>query len=278
MWTGISCHAGWLTSRSRPHRPAKPDGGTCFTSGGNVPIPTATRGWRDDGTRRGAGWDRGCDGERSHGTNGSRHRRSGAGWRRRRRKLARRRRRPLHRPSARDRVARRRLRCASGRRRRGRPRCCPGTLPRPRSGRRHDAEHGRVRADPAPAAGSAHRDRLGDHAHRSWTLRRQAGGFRDRCRRLHRQALRHAGAARAYPGCAAPLARHPDAVTAHRTAGQRPHRGRDRGTARTRRSLRDPVRRPRPLQGLQRPLRVHARRRADPGVGTTDRRRRSKRR
>ena len=32
-----------------------------------------------------------------------------------------------------------------------------------------------------------------------------------------------------------------------------------------RRTVRDPVRRPRPLQGLQRPLRVHARRRGDPG-------------
>ena len=37
--------------------------------------------------------------------------------------------------------------------------CRPGALSRPRARRRDDAEHGRVRADPAPAAGPPHRDR-----------------------------------------------------------------------------------------------------------------------
>ena len=63
------------------------------------------------------------------------------------------------------------------------------------------------------------------------------------------------------------------AVAAHRPARQRPDRGGDRRPRGPATGVRDPVRRPRPLQGVQRPLRVHARRPGDPVDGLASSRR-----
>ena len=80
-------------------------------------------------------------------------------------------------------------------------------MPRPGPRRRDDAEHGRLRAHAPAPPGSAHRGRLDHHAHRARALRRQARGVRDRRGRLHRQAVRHAGAAGADPRRAPPRRR-----------------------------------------------------------------------
>ena len=75
----------------------------------------------------------------------------------------------------------------------------PGAEPRPRPGRRDDAQHGRVRAHPPPPPGPPHRHRLDHHADGARSVGRQARRVRDRRRRLHRQAVRHARAAGADP-------------------------------------------------------------------------------
>ena len=100
--------------------------------------------------------------------------------------------------------------------------------PRPGDHRRDDAPRRRVRAHPAAPPGPADRPHLRDHPHGARPVRRQARGVRDRRGRLHRQAVRHAGAARAGPRRAAPLEGDARRVTADRAPRQRPRAGGDR--------------------------------------------------
>ena len=185
--------------------------------------------------------------------------------RRWRREPARRRRRPLHRPAARDRAPGRRLRRPRRGRRRAGPRGAQRALPRARPGRRDDAEHGRLRAHPPLrqdrrtatvsvimlTARGLSADKLegfsigaDDYIVKPFDTPELLARIRGVLRRATRDA-------------------HP--IAAHRTAGQRARsRRRSRLACAGRQPVRDPLRGPRPLQGVQRPLRIHAGRRGDP--------------